>query len=82
MRSDNILNSDKNIQNSLITVEDLKNNQPKNSIVLAGNPNVGKSIIFNHLSGIYVDVSNFPGTTVTIFKGNYKKFEIMDTVWP
>lgn len=48
-------------------------------IVLAGNPNVGKSLFFNHLSGIYVDVSNFPGTTISVIKGNYKNFSVYDT---
>jgi len=43
----------------------------KTTIVLVGNPNVGKSIFFNYLSGVYVDVSNFPGTTVEVLKGNY-----------
>lgn len=38
-------------------------------IVLAGNPNVGKSIFFNAYTGQYVNVSNFPGTTVDIPKG-------------
>ena len=35
-------------------------------IVLVGNPNVGKSVLFNRLSKAYVTVSNYPGTTVTI----------------
>lgn len=48
-------------------------------VVLAGNPNVGKSLFFNYLSGMYVDVSNFPGTTVSITRGIYKNFEIYDT---
>lgn len=48
-------------------------------IVIAGNPNVGKSVIFNYLSGIYVDVSNFPGTTIDITKGKYKNFDVYDT---
>ncbi|HRI47824.1 MAG TPA: ferrous iron transport protein B, partial [Ignavibacteriaceae bacterium] len=48
-------------------------------VVLVGNPNVGKSLFFNHLSGVYVDVSNFPGTTVSITKGIYKNFNIYDT---
>ncbi len=33
-------------------------------IVLAGNPNVGKSVIFTQLSGVYAFSSNYPGTTV------------------
>jgi ferrous iron transport protein B len=48
-------------------------------VVLVGNPNVGKSIIFNYLSGIYVDVSNYPGTTVEISKGRYKIYDVYDT---
>lgn len=48
-------------------------------LVLVGNPNVGKSVVFNYLSGIYVDVSNFPGTTVEIIKGKYLQYEVYDT---
>jgi len=51
----------------------------RTKVVLAGNPNVGKSLIFNYLSGTYVDVSNFPGTTVSITKGFYKDCDIYDT---
>ena len=40
-------------------------------VVLAGNPNVGKSVIFQALTGQYVDVSNFPGTTVTLERGQW-----------
>jgi len=47
--------------------------------VLVGNPNVGKSVVFNYLTGMYVDVSNFPGTTVEIASGTYKNYLIMDT---
>ena len=36
------------------------------TIVLVGNPNVGKSVIFALLTGHYVTVSNYPGTTVEI----------------
>lgn len=35
-------------------------------ILLIGNPNVGKSVIFHHLTGKYATVSNYPGTTVDI----------------
>ncbi len=38
-------------------------------IYLAGNPNVGKSVIFNKLTGINVIVSNYPGTTVEVMQG-------------
>ncbi len=51
----------------------------KKKLVLVGNPNVGKSLFFNHFSGLYVDVSNFPGTTVEITEGNYKNFRVVDT---
>ena len=49
------------------------------SVALVGNPNVGKSLVFNYLSGMYVDVSNYPGTTVELIKGHYKTYEIYDT---
>ncbi len=37
--------------------------------VLIGNPSVGKSLIFNHLTGLGVEVSNYPGTTVGVMQG-------------
>jgi ferrous iron transport protein B len=43
------------------------------TIVLAGNPNVGKSVVFNALTGTYVDVSNFPGTTVELMRGSARR---------
>lgn len=48
-------------------------------IVLAGNPNVGKSVFFNALTGLYVDVSNFPGTTVEITQGRWGDDQVIDT---
>jgi len=52
-------------------------------IVLAGSPNVGKSVVFGNLTGKYVTVSNYPGTTVEVTKGKGKigdrEFEITDT---
>lgn len=48
-------------------------------IVLAGNPNVGKSVFFNALTGIYVDVSNYPGTTLEISHGRYGNDVVIDT---
>src|SRR5512147_2994976 len=35
-------------------------------IVLVGNPNVGKSVVFGRLTGRYATVSNYPGTTVAV----------------
>ncbi|HNT02647.1 MAG TPA: ferrous iron transport protein B [Bacillota bacterium] len=56
-------------------IKDIKDKK----LVLAGNPNSGKSVFFNHLTGIYVDVSNFPGTTVDISTGKYKGYTVADT---
>lgn len=52
-------------------------------IFLVGAPNVGKSVIFNNLTGKYVNVSNYPGTTVEVARG-YARLggvpcEIVDT---
>ena len=38
-------------------------------VILVGNPNVGKSVLFGALTGRYVNVSNYPGTTVEITRG-------------
>ncbi len=49
------------------------------TIVLVGNPNVGKSLLFNYLSGLYVDVSNYPGTTVEMVRGRYRDCDVFDS---
>jgi ferrous iron transport protein B len=41
-------------------------------ILLVGNPNVGKSVIFSKLTGYEVIASNYPGTTVTYSSGKIK----------
>jgi ferrous iron transport protein B len=41
-----------------------------NKVLLIGNPNVGKSALFGLLTGKYVTVSNYPGTTVEVTYGN------------
>jgi len=38
-------------------------------IVLVGNANVGKSVLFGRLTGQYAVVSNYPGTTVSLTTG-------------
>ncbi|HTT69846.1 MAG TPA: ferrous iron transport protein B [Anaeromyxobacteraceae bacterium] len=40
------------------------------SVILVGNPNVGKSVLFGALTGKYVTVSNYPGTTVEVTRGS------------
>jgi ferrous iron transport protein B len=47
--------------------------------VLVGNPNVGKSIFFGAWSGVYVEVSNFPGTTVEVASGRVGEDALFDT---
>ncbi len=54
----------------------------KNTFLLAGNPNVGKSLIFSRLTGIGIISSNFPGTTVGLNYGQTQfggePYEIID----
>lgn len=51
-------------------------------IVLAGNPNVGKSVVFSQLTGSKVMISNYAGTTVEFTKGllntGQGTFEVLD----
>ena len=52
-------------------------------VSIVGSPNVGKSVVFNSLTGAYVTVSNYPGTTVNVSRGKAKiegeEFEVVDT---
>jgi ferrous iron transport protein B len=52
-------------------------------IVLVGSPNTGKSVMFQNLTGSYVTVSNYPGTTVEVARGSRTlgnaEFEVIDT---
>jgi ferrous iron transport protein B len=41
-------------------------------VLLMGNPNVGKSVIFSRLTGVHVITSNYPGTTVNYTRGYMK----------
>jgi ferrous iron transport protein B len=52
---------------------------PNAPIILIGNPNVGKSAVFGALTGRYVEVSNFPGTTVEISAGAVDGIPLIDT---
>lgn len=57
--------------------------QSDRKVILVGNPNVGKSILFNALTGAYTVVSNYPGTSVAVARGNCEingqRYEILDT---
>lgn len=52
-------------------------------IALVGSPNVGKSCIFNALTGLYATVSNYPGTTVALSQGALtlgdRRYQVVDT---
>lgn len=52
-------------------------------VALVGNPNVGKSVLFNALTGAYVTVSNYPGTSVEVTRGNTtierQDWQVIDT---
>lgn len=51
-------------------------------IVLMGNPNIGKSVVFSRLTGAEVITSNYPGTTVDFSRGKARlqgeQVEIID----
>ncbi len=52
-------------------------------VAIVGCPNVGKSVLFGLLTGSYVSVSNYPGTTVEVARGfgrwGGEGFEVADT---
>jgi ferrous iron transport protein B len=49
-------------------------------IALAGNPNVGKSLIFSKLTGVGVVSANYPGTTIEFSEGKAKFMDMTVTV--
>ena len=66
----------------------LRNDDPtfapaQDGVILVGNPNVGKSAMFGALTGRYVTVSNYPGTTVEVTRGHAEvggmRLPVMDT---
>lgn len=51
-------------------------------VALAGNPNTGKSTVFNYFTGLRQHTGNWPGKTVTRAEGGFeyegKKFKVVD----
>ncbi|OZA30767.1 MAG: ferrous iron transport protein B [Hydrogenophilales bacterium 17-61-9] len=50
------------------------------AIALVGNPNVGKSVLFHRLTGAYVNVSNYPGTTVEVTRASARFDAAVDLI--
>jgi ferrous iron transport protein B len=63
--------------------EGVDEKETEKRLILVGNPNVGKSVLFHVLTGRYVTVSNYPGTTVEMSVGRMSvdgdRFVVYDT---
>ncbi len=51
---------------------EFKPNHSGYRILLMGNPNVGKSVVFSKLTGVEVESANYTGTTVSFTKGDWQ----------
>ena len=71
------------VKKALRIIDDVKRIRLMRKIAIVGSPNVGKSVLFNGLTGSYAVVSNYPGTTVEVSRGKCKigdeELEVVDT---
>jgi ferrous iron transport protein B len=58
------------VHEAVLTDQEASSRSAADTVILVGNPNVGKSALFGALTGRYVTVSNYPGTTVEMTRGH------------
>ncbi|MCX7717246.1 MAG: ferrous iron transport protein B [Candidatus Sumerlaeaceae bacterium] len=74
--------SKKGVEGRVSRADDTASATQLRRLVICGPPNVGKSLLFNCLTGRNATVSNYPGTTVTVSSGRsaqLPEFLISDT---
>ncbi|WP_027701874.1 ferrous iron transport protein B [Metaclostridioides mangenotii] len=58
--------------NSLKDMFNIEKKDSETMVALAGNPNTGKSTVFNYLTGLKQHTGNWPGKTVATARGSFK----------